>query len=316
MSTAVLIVNFRSYDHLDRCLESLGPQLGPSDEVIVVDHESDEERLRTVVKRHPHIVPIPRRGNLGFAAGINLAARHARAPFLCLLNPDTTVEGPVLSVMKQWLQTHPDVAVVGPRVLNGDGSTQPSARSFPGLSTILGGRSTWLTERYPNNWWSRRNLLGLKTTRAIDVDWVSGCCLMTRREVFDRLGGLDKSFFLYWEDADYCRRVAALGGRCTYLPWEAVRHFGGGSVRYNLTRAIRAFHESAFRLYWKHTGAAGRLVAPLVRAGLYLRGELRLHRALRRRDPTVGSPSVGVVPDRVPAPPELSSETERYADGT
>ncbi len=281
MSTTVLIVNYRGYDDLTRCLDSLGPTLGADDEVIVVDNETDETQLSQVAARHPRVVLIPREDNLGFSAGINLAARRARSPFLLLLNPDATVEGPVLRTMEQWLRENPRTLAAGPRVLNRDGTTQPSARRFPGLSTIFGGRSTWLTKRLPNNWWSRRNLLGLDSSYPIDVDWVSGSCLMTRRDAFESLGGLDERFFMYWEDADYCRRIVKSGGRCTYLPDVSVRHLGGGSAKYALPRAIRSFHESAYRLYWKHAGPRGRIVAPLVRAGLHLRGEMRLRRALQ-----------------------------------
>src|SRR5206468_776311 len=150
-----------------------------------------------------------------------------------LLNPDTFIEGPVVDVLEGWLAAHPETAVAGPRVLNGDGSTQPSARAFPGFSTLFGGRSAWLTRRYPSNPWSRRNLIGLDASAPLDSDWLSGSCLMTRRDVFERLNGLDESFFLYWEDADYCWRVAALGLRRTYIPMVHVRHFCGGSARYN-----------------------------------------------------------------------------------
>ncbi|HEY6357855.1 MAG TPA: glycosyltransferase family 2 protein [Vicinamibacterales bacterium] len=281
MSVAVLIVNFRGYDDLDRCLGSVAPEIRKSDEVIVVDNESDEARLEIVRARHPGIVTVPSAVNLGFAAGVNLAARHATAPFLLLLNPDTIVQGPLLSVLDEWLCAHPDVAVAGPRILNGDGSTQPSARRFPGFSTVFGGRSAWLTRKYPGNWWSRRNLLGLDIGGPLDVDWLAGSCLMTRRSVFERLGGLDEAFFLYWEDADYCWRVAATGGRRTYVPAAAVAHLGGRSARYDLPRAIRSFHASAFHLYSKRCRTLGKLSEPLVRAGLYLRGELRVGSALR-----------------------------------
>ncbi len=253
------------------------------DEVIIVDHESDPMKLQAVEARYPGVTVIPTGANLGFAAGVNLAAQRATAPFLLLLNPDTIVQGPVLSELEAWLQTHPGTHVIGPRVLNGDGSTQPSARRAPGLSTFFGGRSSWLTRRHPGNWWSQRNLLGLGSRTAIDVDWIAGSCLMTRRDVFERLGGLDQRFFLYWEDADYCRRVGASGGRCTYLPSLDVQHLGGGSARYDVALAIRSFHASASYLYWKRSGIAGRLIAPLVRAGLYLRGEWRLRLALRDR---------------------------------
>jgi GT2 family glycosyltransferase len=280
MSTSVLIVNFRAYEDLERCLQSLDGQLRAGDDVIVLDNESQPALAAAVGRKFPVATIIPSDVNLGFAAGVNIAARHARNPFLLLLNPDTVVEGPLLVVLEEYLASHPDTAVVGPRVVNGDGSIQPSARAFPGFSTLLGGRSAWFTRQYPDNPWARRNLLGLTARAPLRVDWLSGSCLMTRRDVFERLGGFDESFFLYWEDADYCRRVSDLGLHRTYLPSVSVRHFGGGSARYNLARAIREFHKSAYLLHCRQCGLVGRVGAPLVRAGLYVRGELRVRRAL------------------------------------
>jgi N-acetylglucosaminyl-diphospho-decaprenol L-rhamnosyltransferase len=115
------------------------------------------------------------------------------------------------------------------------------------------------------------------------VDWLSGACFMTRRDVFDRLGGFDESFFMYWEDADYCRRAASAGFRRTYVPTSSVRHVGGTSAEYALASAIRAFHQSAFRMYWKHASPIGKLAAPLIHAGLWLRGERRVRQEVRRR---------------------------------
>jgi GT2 family glycosyltransferase len=280
MATSVVIVNFRAYEDLERCLQSLDGQLRASDEVIVIDNESQPALAAAVGRKFPVATIIPSDVNLGFAAGVNIAARHARNPFLLLLNPDTVVEGPLLVVLEEYLASHPNTAVVGPRVINGDGSIQPSARAFPGFSTLLGGRSAWFTQKYPDNPWARRNLLGLDARAPLRVDWLSGSCLMTHRDVFERLGGFDESFFLYWEDADYCRRVATLGLHRTYVPSVSVRHFGGGSARYNLARAIREFHRSAYLLHCRQCGFVGRAAAPLVRAGLYVRGELRVRRAL------------------------------------
>jgi GT2 family glycosyltransferase len=198
---------------------------------------------------------------------------------LLLLNPDTTLEGAVVQVLEDWLTAHPDAGVAGSRVLNADGTIQATARRFPDLTTALGGRSTWLTKHFPSNWLSRHNL-GAKDTQApVDVDWVSGVCLMTPRDLFNRLGGLDEGFFMYWEDADYCYRVREAGLRRTYVPAAAVRHPGGRSAAHNSARAIRAFHESALRLYRKHASPLGRLAAPVVGAGLWLRGRWQLQRS-------------------------------------
>ena len=140
---------------------------------------------------------------------------------------------------------------------------------------------------------STRNLLAQDAKAPVDVDWVSGSCLMTRRGVFDLVGGFDEAFFLYWEDADYCRRVAQAGFRNVYVPGAPVRHTGGTSAEHNAASAIRAFHASAFRLYWKHASAAGRLAAPIARAGLWLRGEWLARRAVRERNAATGVTGAG-----------------------
>jgi GT2 family glycosyltransferase len=268
VSCAVIIVGFRAYEALEHCLSSLPPFLQPDDEVIVVDHESDEPALNRALARCPGALGIPRADNPGFAAGVNLAARHSRASFLLCLNPDAELLGPVPRVLEEWLRTHPDVGAAGPRVLDTDGAVQSSARRFPGVSTVLGGRSTWLSRRFPQNWITAHNVLGRDATQPVDVDWVAGSCLMTPRAVFDRLHGFDEGFFLYWEDADYCRRAAAAGFRSVYLPAVAVRHAAAASSVFVQDRAIRAFHDSAYRLYRKHSGPFGRALSPLVRGGL------------------------------------------------
>ncbi|HEX5216152.1 MAG TPA: glycosyltransferase family 2 protein [Vicinamibacterales bacterium] len=279
MSVAVLIVNYKGYEDLDRALASLTPVLAADDEVAVVDQESDAAALGRVLATHPRVIALPNSGNSGFAAGVNQAAAQTRAPFLLLLNPDTVCAGPVPRVLETWLRAHPACGVAGPRVLDADGSVQESARRFPGPSTALAGRSTWLTAHFPGNWLTRRNLLAAAASGPITVDWLSGSCFMTRRDLFDRLGGLDEGFFMYWEDADFCRRAATLGLSSMYVPTVEVRHLAGRSAAYDRERSIRAFHASAYRLFRKHYGAFGTVTAPLVRVGLALRAELRVRQS-------------------------------------
>ena len=275
---AVLIVNYRAYDALDRCLASLIPFISDDDEVVVVDWESNAKVLETFMASYPRVRFLPSAENRGFSAGVNQAAKATTAPVLLLLNPDTEVKGPIVRVLASWLEAHPKAAVVGPRVLNTDGSIQPSARRYPGLSTVLGGRSTWLTRRFPNNWFSRRNLLHHVPDNANgsrQVDWLTGACFATPRRVFERLGGLDESFFMYWEDADYCRRANEMGLTVHHLPTTAVSHIGGASSAHRQAASIRAFHRSAFGLFWKHS-RFGRVAAPLVWLGLRARAEIKI----------------------------------------
>jgi len=276
VSCAVLIVGFRAYDALERCLASLPGYLQTDDEVVVVDHESDARALSKALARCPAARGIPRPDNPGFAAGVNRAARETRAPYLLCLNPDAELVGPVPRVLEAWLATHADTAVVGPRVVDPDGRVQGSARRFPRWSAALAGRSSWLTRRYPDNWLTSQNVVGQRAVEPMDVDWVAGSCLMTRRDVFNQLGGFDEGFFLYWEDADYCRRAAKAGFRATYLPQVTVRHQAGASSGLAKAASVRAFHESAYRLFVKHAGVSGRIAAPVVKLGLRTRSWWRL----------------------------------------
>jgi GT2 family glycosyltransferase len=103
------------------------------------------------------------------------------------------------------------------------------------------------------------------------VDWVSGACLCVRRDAFEAAGGLDEGFFLYWEDADFCRRLKHAGWRTVYVPMAGAVHVGGRSSRHAADASLEAFHRSAFRLYRKHAGRGAQLLAPLVYAGLRMR---------------------------------------------
>jgi GT2 family glycosyltransferase len=282
LPVAVLIVNFRVYDDLDRALTSLEPALRDGDDVVVFDQVSDAARVAALGARHPRVRWRVSAENIGFGAAVNRAAGETTAPYLLWLNPDTIVTPGFIEALEAWLETHPDVGCAGPRVMNEDGSVQASARRFPDVSTAIAGRSTWLTRHFPDNPLSRHNLLARDRDQPSTVDWLAGSCVMTRRSLFERLGGFDEGFFLYWEDADYCRRALALGFTCAYLPQVTVRHAGGRSAARDPGPAIRAFHASAYRMFAKHTNLVGRLAAPLVWMALTTRGTVLARAATRR----------------------------------
>jgi hypothetical protein len=176
-----------------------------------------------------------------------------------------------------WLDLHSDVGAVGPLIREPDGRIQASARRFPTALTGLAGRRSWLTRIHPNNPLSRRNLLtGDHVREPITVDWVSGACVMVRRAAFEAIGGMDQGFFLYWEDADLCRRLANAGWRTMYHPGTSVVHLGGRATEHAPTTSLIAFHRSAFRYYWKHGGLMYRALAPLAWLVLNFRLGLKL----------------------------------------
>jgi GT2 family glycosyltransferase len=269
---AVVVVNYQNYEDLDGCLRSLAELCEPVS-VAVVDHASDPHAADDLSRKFPDVQLVRRTGNDGFATGINIGARATSSRFLLLLNPDCVLERQACGQLADWMEANPDVAVAGPRIRNADGSVQPSARRFPDLTTAIAGRSSWLTRVLPGNPISRHNLPAREATvvAPVEVDWVSGACMIVRRDAFDNVGGLDEGFFLYWEDADFCRRLKEAGWRTVYLPSAVAVHIGGRSSRHAAAASLEAFHRSAFRLYRKHAGPAGRLLTPLVYAGLQLR---------------------------------------------
>ena len=281
---AVVIVNYQGYADLRDCLASLEVG-GPGVEVVVVDHAGDPDAADAIAAAFPPIHLLRVAGNEGFAAGVNRGVRFLQSRFVLLINPDAVAGPGVCQALADWMDAHPDVAVAGPRIRNTDGTVQPSARRFPDFTTGIAGRSSWLTRVFPANPLSRHNLAPIDgpDTRPADVDWVSGACMIVRREAFDAVGGLDEGFFLYWEDADFCRRLTRAGWRVVYVPAISVRHVGGRSSRHAADASLVAFHDSAYRLFRKHASAPARLLSPLV--SLALRSRLAyVRRRVRARE--------------------------------
>ena len=255
---------------------------------MVVDQEGDSARAAAVKSQSANITLIENRRNDGFAAGVNRGARETTGRYLLLLNPDTIARPGLIDTLASWLDLHPDVAVVGPRILNADGSVQPSARRFPDVTTGLGGRMSFLTRIAPDNWLSKRNLDWSRASEPVEVDWVSGACVMIRRSAFEQVGGFDEGFFSTGR-MPISRRLLTAGHRTFYVPTvEAVRGLriqpSCGLARH------RRVPRSAFRYYWKHAGLVGRAVAPAVKAVLWSRMMVKLTRLHRHRNHALPHP--------------------------
>ena len=261
---SVLIVNYRSYEALRRCLSAL-ERHAPDVEVVVVDHATSPAALAGLRCEFPTVAFDARDSNAGFGAGVNRASRLATGDYLLVLNPDTEVTAGTVERLADWLDRHPGTAVAAPLVRSGSGAIEASARAFPGWSTVVGGRRTLLSRVWPGNPLTRRNLLtGPHVRDPLDVDWVTGACMLLRRSAFECVAGFDEGFFLYWEDADLCRRLRMAGWTVTYLPTCEIRHTGGQSSRHAPGASTRAFHRSVYRYFLKHGGPWRYALAPLV----------------------------------------------------
>jgi GT2 family glycosyltransferase len=150
-----------------------------------------------------------------------------------------------------------DCAIVGPRILDPDGQLQESARGDPTLLTGVFGRTAALSRWLPGLSIVRKNLLSQDAVRSgatsTVVDWVSGACMLARRPSLSAIGGFDARYFLYWEDADLCRRLRTKGWQTRYVPGAVVRHHVGQSSRAAPALANREFHRSAYLYYVTHT---------------------------------------------------------------
>jgi GT2 family glycosyltransferase len=141
-----------------------------------------------------------------------------------------------------------------PRILNPDGSIQGSARGDPDMLTGLFGRTAALRRVLPNLAVSKRNVIAelAGAGASLEVDWVSGACMLARRSALERVKGFDERYFLYWEDADLCRRLRGQGYQIRYVPAATAVHRVGHSSRGVRSSAIRAFHDSAYLYYSTH----------------------------------------------------------------
>jgi N-acetylglucosaminyl-diphospho-decaprenol L-rhamnosyltransferase len=226
----VVIVNYYSEELLRRCLESLPSSADPlSLEVIVVDN-SGTARASGTLDAWPDVRLIEAGGNVGFAHACNLGMAAARGRHLLLLNPDTVAHPGAVATLSRYLDASAEAGAVAARLRNPDGTLQYSCRRFPRPFSIFFGRYALLTRWFPRNPVSSDYLYlewDHATTRP--VDWVSGACLMVRREVFDQVGGLDDGYFLFVEDMDWCRRIRDAGHEVVYVPQADVTHRIGAS---------------------------------------------------------------------------------------
>jgi N-acetylglucosaminyl-diphospho-decaprenol L-rhamnosyltransferase len=268
MPSAIIVV-YKTPIELTAAVASLARQGPPPDEIIVVDNGAAEGgAIPSDLQLNEARIERPA-SNLGFGAGCNLGARIASGDELLFLNADVVFDPGAQEALVARLRSDERVAVVGPRILS-DGQIQPSARAFPKFRTGLLGRRSPLTQfllragRPPAEF---RHTYG----GGGGVDWVAGACMLIRRSAFEAVGGFDEEYWMYWEDADLCRRLADAGWGVQLEPSAIVHHAGGASG--TSERTIKAFHDSAARFAQKHI-ATSRTAGSLIRAVLRARAWL------------------------------------------
>ena len=254
MKLSVIIVAYNAESFLAVCLRSLEKHLARIEhEVCVVDNASMDGSDQLVEREFPKVKLIRAAHNLGFAAGINLGLRNTNGEFVLWLNPDAELRNEGIADLFRYLRSQPEVGVIGPDVRNPDGSSQLSCRAFPSYETAIFNRESLMTRWRPDNQYSVTYLMMDMDRKAItEVDWVSGACLLHRRQLISSMGGLDERFFMYCEDVDFCLRARRAGWKIVYHPGLRVRHHSGSSARAVKPRMLIEHHRSMWRYYTKH----------------------------------------------------------------
>lgn len=287
LDIAVVVVNWNAKDDLRMCLTSLYAEAltQASCAVWVVDNASTDGSPQMVHDEFPQAALIENSSNLGFSKANNQAIARSESRYVFLLNSDAFIHAGTLEGLIAFADAHPEAGVVGPKVFNPDGSLQLSCRRFPSLGAGFF-RNTYLGRLFPRNKYAQNYLMtdfDHAQTRA--VDWVSGCAMLLRREMTDRIGGLDEHFYMYCEDVDICRRAWQSGSSVYYLPDACVTHAIGRSSDKDADRMIWEFHRAWFTYDKKWHPKSGLLRRALVWGGLWLRARVRVfnrHRALGR----------------------------------
>jgi N-acetylglucosaminyl-diphospho-decaprenol L-rhamnosyltransferase len=258
MDVSLIILNYKSKGLVHQCIKTV--KLYPSKaavEIIVVDNASEDGIGKMLAERHPDVRFIPSPVNGGFAHGNNLGLAAAKGRYALIMNPDITVRAGAIDELVTFMDAHPDVGVCGPKLVRPDGSLDDSCYREPTIG-IPAYRRTPLG-RLPagRKAVAHYTMADKGRDETMDVDWLLGAVLMVRREALLKVGMLDERYFLYFEDADWCRRFRDAGYRVVYHPESEMVHYherlsAQGSWLTSLFRKSARVHiASAFKYFWK-----------------------------------------------------------------
>jgi GT2 family glycosyltransferase len=230
LDVSIIIVNWNTRDILRSCLRSVYEQTQDiSSEVIVIDNASTDGSSTMIKKEFPQVILMENSENCGFAAANNQGIEIAQGRYLLLLNSDTIILDGAIQKTTAFADQHPEAAVVGCRVLNPDHSLQMTCFMYPGLLNLMLS-STYLYKLFPRSrffgrermsWWDRNDIR--------EVDVVTGCFMLVRKEAIRQVGVMDESFFVYGEETDWCYRFKKAGWKNLFYPNARIVHLGGAS---------------------------------------------------------------------------------------
>jgi GT2 family glycosyltransferase len=232
MDISIIIVSWNTHDILRDCLKSVYDQVkGITFEVIVIDNASSDDSAEMVKTAFPGVILIENAANRGFAAANNQGMKIAKGRYVLLLNSDTIVLDNAIQETVTFADNHPEAAVAGCKVLNLNKSLQPTCFMFPSLLNLFLS-STYLYKLFPRSrffgrermtWWDRDDIR--------EVEVVTGCFMLVRKQAIDQIGLMDEGFFMYAEETDWCYRFKKAGWKILFTPDPRIIHLGGASSK-------------------------------------------------------------------------------------
>lgn len=258
MRLSVVIVNYNGGEVLPECLSSLKESgCGNDCEVLVVDNASSDNSIGSLRDLFPWVTVIENRENLGFARGCNVGIRASRGRMILFLNPDTRFRNDALALFTDFLERNPSIGLIGPRMVYPDGGFQLSCGSLPTAFREITDKLLYASVEIGLP--GVRFLLDRTYRRVRPVGWLTGACLLGRREALEEVDGFDERIFMYFEDKDLCKRVAEAGWGVVHYPGAVVSHMLGKSSRTSDADRLRGIYRTSQRYYYeKHLGTIDR----------------------------------------------------------
>lgn len=243
-----IIVNRNTADLLTRCIAHIyDSRLNESFEIIVVDNGSEDDSTATVKSKYPQVAIIEAGRNLGFAAANNLARAHAAGEVLILVNTDAFLEPECAGCLWEDLQSDPAIGIVGPQLLNPDGTRQTSFEVPPSLATEIFNRSL-LKRLFPDKYLGKHTVYSGPT----EVEALIGAVMAVRRAALDQVGGFDEDYFFFLEETDLAVRMRKGGWKVVHEPRAAAVHFQGGTAKRYYSAARIEFYRSRYKFFRKN----------------------------------------------------------------
>ena len=275
-TVSLLIVSYNVRQYIAHAIVAIIKSDLDDFEIIIIDNNSFDNTASYLKERYSHLRQIKivqNQENIGFGKAINQAASLAKGQYYLILNPDTIIQEETISTLKEYLDSNPEVGMVGPKVLNADGTLQLACkRSFPTLGVALP-KLLGFSRIFPKSKWAGKyNLTYLDEDEISSVDAISGSCMFIRSFLFHELKGFDERFFMFGEDLDLCSRIWKNNYEIHYVPNTQIVHYQGESVKSAPFDSINAFYNAMILFVDKHFSfGTGWLMKFAIRCGIYIR---------------------------------------------